>query len=108
MWARGWWIDSIASAAGQAGDHIVIEVSDDGKGMRAEYMPEDQQMNPVIQDPHRVVQCRTYLLDCRVVARRMHAVGEEHHVNLAHRINPQRRAGEARVAERRGRHLRAA
>jgi hypothetical protein len=28
------------------------------EGMRAEYMPEGQQLNPVIQDPHRVVQCR--------------------------------------------------
>lgn len=27
-------------------------------GMRAEYMPPEQQHNPNIQDPHRVVQCR--------------------------------------------------
>ena len=27
------------------------------KGMRAAFMPPDQQMNPNIQDPHRVVQC---------------------------------------------------
>ena len=27
-------------------------------GMRAEYMPPDQQFDPNIQDPHRVVQCR--------------------------------------------------
>ncbi len=28
------------------------------KGMRAAYMPPDQALNPNIQDPHRVVQCR--------------------------------------------------
>ncbi|MFQ5734069.1 MAG: WD40/YVTN/BNR-like repeat-containing protein [Planctomycetaceae bacterium] len=27
-------------------------------GMRAEYMPPDRQFDPVIQDPHRLVQCR--------------------------------------------------
>lgn len=27
-------------------------------GMRAEYMPREQQKDPVVQDPHRIVQCR--------------------------------------------------
>ena len=29
----------------------------EGQGMRAAYMPPDQALNPLIQDPHRVVQC---------------------------------------------------
>ena len=30
-----------------------------GNGMRAEYMPPERQLDPNIQDPHMVVQCRT-------------------------------------------------
>jgi hypothetical protein len=30
----------------------------EGQGMRAAYMPPDQAFDPLIQDPHRVVQCR--------------------------------------------------
>lgn len=30
-----------------------------GKGMRAEYMPPEQQFEPNVQDPHQVVQCAT-------------------------------------------------
>jgi hypothetical protein len=30
-----------------------------GEGMRAAYMPPDQAHDPVVQDPHRVVQCRS-------------------------------------------------
>ena len=30
----------------------------EGKGMRAEYMPADLALEPSVQDPHRVVQCR--------------------------------------------------
>ncbi|MGZ8994380.1 MAG: WD40/YVTN/BNR-like repeat-containing protein [Burkholderiaceae bacterium] len=29
-----------------------------GQGMRATFMPPEGQMNPVIQDPHRIVQCK--------------------------------------------------
>ena len=54
-------------------DHVLAAVScggvwvtEDGgetwacksEGMRAEYMPPDQQFDPVVQDPHRMVQCR--------------------------------------------------
>jgi hypothetical protein len=30
----------------------------EGKGMRAEYMPPEMAMEPSVQDPHRIVQCR--------------------------------------------------
>src|SRR5262249_37509083 len=45
----------------------VWETTDDGaswrcrsQGMRAEYMPPERQLDPAIQDPHLVVQCRTH------------------------------------------------
>ena len=31
----------------------------EGNGMRAEYMPPEMAMDPGVQDPHRIVQCRT-------------------------------------------------
>jgi hypothetical protein len=30
----------------------------EGRGMRAAFMPPDQAYNPLVQDPHRIVQCR--------------------------------------------------
>ena len=57
---------------------------------------------------HRVVHRGSHLLDRVVRARRVHAVGEQHHVDRSIRIDPQRRAGEAGVAEGPRRHAAAA
>ena len=44
----------------------------------------------------RVVEPRPDLLICVVLARRMHAVGQQHHVEVPLPVDPERRAGEAR------------
>ena len=49
---------------------------------------------------HRVVKRRPHLLDRGVAPRRMHAVGQQDDVDAGGGIDPQRRAGEPRVAER--------
>jgi len=57
---------------------------------------------------HRIVYRRSYLLDRVVRARRVHAVRQQHRVDRSIRINPQRRPGEACVAEGPRRHAAAA
>ena len=46
---------------------------------------------------HRIMQCRTNLLNLCIFPRRVHAVRQQHHKKLPIRINPNRSAGKSRV-----------
>ena len=47
-----------------------------------------------------VVHVAAHALHGVVVARRMDAIGQQNHVEILERVNPERRAGEARMANR--------